>query len=223
MTQTARDKTPTPRPKSASSQKLTKPGQRQQERLERIARRRRRQRNILVVVALIFLITAAGVGAWQYQKYSADVQATNNKNSTATAVASITPTPSAGPATPPPVGGQIVAAGDGLEYLDVKVGKSTTTVANGDKVTLQYTLWLKKDGKKMDSSYDRSGEPLAFTIGEEGIIKGFSQGIIGMKEGGTRRIFVPASLGYKDQVVGDIPANSDLIFDVTLLTIEKAG
>ncbi|MBO0781991.1 MAG: FKBP-type peptidyl-prolyl cis-trans isomerase [Ktedonobacteraceae bacterium] len=218
MTQTARDQ-------KNSSQRVTRPGQRQQERLLRLARRRRRQRNVLAVIALLFLLTAAGVGFWQYQKYNADQQALKDKHSTATAVASITPTPSDGPATPPPVTGQPVSLADGLQYIDVKVGNGGTVQANST-VSVQYTGWLQKENKKFDSSYggQNAGKPVSFSLGQGQVIPGWDKGLVGMKEGGTRRLIIPPALAYgKNGNPPTIPANSTLIFDVTIVSIDSAS
>ena len=108
-----------------------------------------------------------------------------------------------------------------LEKKDVKVGTGTETAALGDRLTVHYTGTLK-DGTKFDSSVD-SGTPYTFTVGR-GVIDGWSQGVIGMKQGGKRQLVIPPSLGYGAQGSGKkIPPNSTLLFDIEVLKIEKAG
>ena len=106
-----------------------------------------------------------------------------------------------------------------LETKDVKVGTGTETAALGDKLTVHYTGTLK-DGTKFDSSVDK-GKPYELTLGVN-LIEGWNQGIVGMKEGGKRKLVVPPALGYGAQDKGKIPPNSTLYFDIELLKIEKA-
>jgi FKBP-type peptidyl-prolyl cis-trans isomerase len=81
---------------------------------------------------------------------------------------------------------------------------------------VHYTGALAKDGTIFQSSLD-TGQPISFSL--SGVIQGWQQGIPGMKEGGTRRLIIPASLAYGSQANGTIPANSDLVFDVQLIKI----
>lgn len=87
----------------------------------------------------------------------------------------------------------------------------------GDRVSVHYTGMLV-DGTVFDSSYG-SGVPIEFILGSGEIIKGFDQGVIGMKIGGKRNITIPPELGYGSNAVGPIPANSTLIFEVELVAI----
>jgi FKBP-type peptidyl-prolyl cis-trans isomerase len=80
-----------------------------------------------------------------------------------------------------------------------------------------YTGYLE-DGSKFDSSYDH-GRPFQFVIGSGRVIKGWDQGVMGMKEGGKRKLFVPAHLGYGERTKPKIPANSNLIFHIELLEV----
>ena len=105
----------------------------------------------------------------------------------------------------------------GLEIWDVKVGKGDA-VKPGDKVTVHYTGWLT-DAKatKFDSSLDR-GKPISFPLNR--VIKGWQEGIPGMKPGGVRRLKIPATLGYGEKGAGDdIPPNATLVFEVELISV----
>lgn len=127
-----------------------------------------------------------------------------------------------GPIPDLPAGAVIVTNPSGLRYADITVGTGATA-ANGDKVSVHYTGWLAATGKGFDTSVGLN--PFVLTIGSSGAITGFEEGVIGMKVGGKRRLFVPAALGYGNTNVYDengkliIPANSDLIFDVELVGV----
>jgi FKBP-type peptidyl-prolyl cis-trans isomerase len=111
----------------------------------------------------------------------------------------------------------LLGAADKVKIKDVTVGKGRSAVA-GDTVTVEYTGKLT-NGKQFDSSVGR--EPFKFTLGAGEVIKGWDQGIAGMKPGGKRILTIPPSLGYGAQGSGNvIPPNSTLIFEVTLLTID---
>jgi FKBP-type peptidyl-prolyl cis-trans isomerase FkpA len=215
--------------KNASMKRGGRPGQRQQERLMRQARRLKRQRIIISVIVVLLLIVVVSVGYWQYQQYN-DAQTTlqdkhatatavvQDKHATSTAVAMITPTPSAGPATPPVVNAQPTKLPGGLEYIDVKAGTGAVVNA-GSSINVQYTGWLQSSGKKFDSSYDHGGQPFNVTVGQGQVIKGWDEGLVGMKIGGTRRLIIPPALAYGVQgQPPTIPANSTLIFDVTAVS-----
>ncbi|KKQ34797.1 MAG: Peptidyl-prolyl cis-trans isomerase [Microgenomates group bacterium GW2011_GWA2_37_6] len=106
-----------------------------------------------------------------------------------------------------------------LKIQELKVGTGSAEVEAGDTITLNYAGFLT-DGRKFDSSYDRK-QPFTLEIGKGSVIKGFDQGVIKMKLGGKRRIFIPAELGYGPSGQGPIPPNADLIFEVELLDIKK--
>lgn len=135
------------------------------------------------------------------------------------------PTGPVDPGPPPalPTGAQIVTTGSGLQYADIEVG--TGTVAqNGNRVRVHYTGWLASNNQFFDTS--AGGAPLEFILGSQSLIDGFEQGIPGMRAGGKRRLFIPPALGYGSDPVTDprtgrviIPANSSLIFDITLVTV----
>ena len=105
----------------------------------------------------------------------------------------------------------------GLEYTDTVVGTGESP-QKGKRVSVHYTGRLA-DGKKFDSSVDR-GEPFQFVIGVGQVIKGWDEGVMGMKVGGKRTLTIPANLGYGERGAGGaIPPNSTLVFDVELLGV----
>ncbi|CAN1513846.1 FKBP-type peptidyl-prolyl cis-trans isomerase domain containing protein [Fimbriimonadaceae bacterium] len=101
---------------------------------------------------------------------------------------------------------------------DVKVGSGQAAQAL-DFVVVDYTGTLT-NGKKFDSSIGRA--PFRFRLGVGQVIEGWDKGVAGMKVGGKRSLRIPPEMGYRDQAQGDIPANSTLLFDVTLKAIERA-
>ena len=107
----------------------------------------------------------------------------------------------------------------GLKYTDVVVGTGASP-KSGQKVTVHYTGTLT-NGTKFDSSRDK-GQPFTFTIGVGQVIKGWDEGVLTMKVGGRRNLFIPAALAYGARSPGaGIPANADLLFDVELLSIQQ--
>jgi FKBP-type peptidyl-prolyl cis-trans isomerase len=119
---------------------------------------------------------------------------------------------------PTKVTGDGVKTASGLQYWDIKVG--TGQVAkDGDHVKVHYTGWLTS-GKKFDSSVD-AHQPFELTLGRGEVIKGWDEGIAGMKVGGKRQLRIPPDLAYGDKgYPGVIPPNATLIFDVQLLAIK---
>jgi FKBP-type peptidyl-prolyl cis-trans isomerase len=114
--------------------------------------------------------------------------------------------------------GKPVETKSGLKYFDLKPGTGAEAKA-GNKVKVHYTGWLT-DGKKFDSSVDR-GEPFEFKLGSGMVIKGWDEGVAGMKIGGKRQLQIPANLAYGARGAGGvIPPNANLIFDVELLGVE---
>mgnify|MGYP001560576928 CR=1 FL=1 len=107
---------------------------------------------------------------------------------------------------------------DELKIEDIVVGTGVEAVI-GKKVTVNYSGTLI-DGIKFDSSYDR-GVPFSFTLGMGEVIKGWDQGVNGMKVGGKRKLTIPSSLGYGEAGAGGvIPPNATLIFEIELLSVE---
>ena len=104
----------------------------------------------------------------------------------------------------------------GLQYQDLVVGTGADAVA-GKEVTVHYTGWLT-NGTKFDSSKD-ANDPFVFRLGAGMVIKGWDEGVAGMKVGGKRKLVIPAALGYGSRGVDVIPPNSVLVFDVELLGV----
>ncbi len=100
-----------------------------------------------------------------------------------------------------------------LKIIDTKLGTGAEVKA-GDTVSADYVGALMSDGTVFDASAKHGG-PQTFPL--SGVIAGWSQGIPGMKVGGTRRLLIPASLAYGSRAQPGIPANSDLVFDVTIM------
>ena len=122
--------------------------------------------------------------------------------------------------TPTKVTGDGVKTESGLQYWDITAG--TGKVAKeGDGVRVHYTGWLT-NGKKFDSSVD-AGRPFTFVLGNGEVIKGWDEGVAGMKVGGKRQLHIPADLAYGANGTpdGTIPPNSTLIFDVQLLGVQE--
>lgn len=131
--------------------------------------------------------------------------------------------PSAGPQTAPLLKGTATTLKDGLKYVDIKQGTGTA-LTDGKTITANYTGWLASTCQKFDSSYDaHSGSaaaPISIQLATGSLIAGWVEGLVGMKPGGIRRLYIPAKLGYGNQAAGSIPANSDLIFDVQLISFK---
>src|SRR6516164_3997143 len=114
---------------------------------------------------------------------------------------------------------KVIKTDSGLKYVDQKVGDGKEA-KKGDTVEVHYTGWLK-DGKKFDSSVDRK-EPFEFELGAGKVIKGWDEGVQGIKVGGKRKLIIPPALGYGKKGAGDvIPPDAELIFEVERLKIKK--
>ena len=112
---------------------------------------------------------------------------------------------------------QEVTTPSGLKYVDQMVGTGDVAVV-GKTTSVHYTGWLE-NGKKFDSSVDR-GQPFSFPLGAGRVIKGWDEGVQGMKVGGKRKLTIPSELGYGSRGAGGvIPPNATLIFDVELIGV----
>jgi len=132
------------------------------------------------------------------------------------------PTPAAAPATQPAPTSPVATrtTPDGLIIVTVQEGDPGAK--DGDIVWVHYTGKLA-DGTKFDSSLDRK-EPFRFTLGQGEVIKGWDQGILGMKIGEKRKLNIPPALGYGEKgSPPTIPANATLVFDVELIGIARPG
>ena len=148
-------------------------------------------------VAIVLVLTVVSVVA----------QSATRKSSTASTNA------------PTKVTGDGVKTPSGLIYWDIRVGNGDVA-KEGSHVRVHYTGWLT-NGKKFDSSVD-AGKPFDFTIGNGEVIKGWEEGVAGMKVGGKRQLRIPPALGYGAEGTpgGPIPPNATLIFDVQLLGVQ---
>ncbi|MDR4307848.1 FKBP-type peptidyl-prolyl cis-trans isomerase [Chelatococcus sambhunathii] len=125
-------------------------------------------------------------------------------------------------ATSPLTAAEVKTMSNGLKYVDVASGSGPEAKA-GQRVEVHYTGWLDQGGqkgKKFDSSVDRN-EPFSFSLGAGEVIRGWDEGVAGMKVGGKRTLIIPADLGYGARGAGGvIPPNATLIFDVELLGVK---
>ena len=128
------------------------------------------------------------------------------------------------PAKKPAAGGPTKVTGEptktasGLEYWDIKVGAGAVA-QTGQHVKVDYTGWLT-DGKKFDSSVG-TGHPFDFMLGAGQVIKGWDEGVVGMKVGGKRQLRIPPDLAYGAKgYPGAIPPSATLIFDVQLVDVK---
>lgn len=179
----------------------------------------RRSMLVGVALAVLFAVTACSGGTQQTPQSS---QSATQQEATEAAPTS----QSAGEASEPPKAQEPattdtfpkgVKASPKLVVKDVKVGTGPEATP-GKTVTVQYTGWLI-DGTKFDSSRDR-GQPFAFPLGQGQVIKGWDEGVAGMKVGGKRILVIPPDLGYGPQGTGPIPPNATLVFAVELLGVQ---
>lgn len=171
---------------------------------------RKRDRAFAMFGALLFLITSSALTIaviysmtqqHSQNQAAANQAATNNKAKlTGATMQGFTP---------------ITTPQTQLKVTDTKVGTGATVQA-GDTITADYVGALMSNGTIFDASADHGG-PQTFSLSQ--VIAGWSQGIPGMKVGGTRRLLIPAGLAYGSQSQPGIPANSDLVFDVTVTKI----
>lgn len=166
------------------------------------------QRAFALVLALVFLGTSIATGVavvWSIQQDKSDKTSKTEETTTmleGTALADYTPVDSV----------------DKLEKIDTVEGDGEEVKA-GAEVTVHYTGALAKTGLIFQSSKD-TGEPISFSL--DGVIKGWTEGVPGMKVGGTRRLMIPAAQAYGEAGSGEsIPPNSDLVFDIELISVKN--
>lgn len=170
---------------------------------------------IFVIGFLTVLVIAGGIAVFRIPapatgNATQDSSISANIDSSNTLGAEVSPTPEATSS------GATDMQNDKLVIQDEVVGTGAEAVA-GKSVTVNYVGTLT-DGTKFDSSYDRN-QPFTFTLGAGEVIKGWDQGVAGMKIGGKRKLTIPPSLGYGATGQGPIPPNSTLIFEVELLGV----
>ena len=143
-------------------------------------------------------------------------------DTTATAPTATKVSPSSGESdigTKPKIPKASGAAPTSLKVEDLIEGKGAAAKA-GDKLSVRYVGELYKNGKEFDSSWKRGKAPFQFTLGQQQVISGWDQGLLGMKVGGRRRLTIPPDLAYGAQgQPPTIPANAPLVFDVDLTKI----
>ena len=163
---------------------------------------------------LAFAVLVMAVGCQQNSTTTKGGSATGGE--TASMATSAAPAPAA--AAAPSSGGQEITMPNGLKYVDMVVG-SGAVAESGKRVTVHYTGWLT-DNTKFDSSVDR-GQPYTITLGAGEVIRGWDEGIKGMRVGGKRKLTIPPDLGYGANGTpgGPIPPNATLVFDVELLGV----
>jgi FKBP-type peptidyl-prolyl cis-trans isomerase FkpA len=126
------------------------------------------------------------------------------------------------PKTPPAPQAAADSSAISLQKIDTVPGTGKEAVA-GATVVVNYTGWLydpkapQQHGAQFDSSVGR--EPFSFRLGSGGVIKGWDDGVQGMKVGGKRTLVIPAAMGYGEDGAGPIPPNANLVFDVELLDV----
>lgn len=173
------------------------------------------QRVFALILAVLFLATsvAAGLGViWQIRKDNQQAKTANNDSGNTqtgqegtlegTKLANFTP----------------IEKVDALQITDTKVGDGEE-VKTGATVTAHYTGALAKDGTIFQSSHD-GGQPIEFSL--NGVIPGWTEGVPGMKVGGMRRLIIPADKAYgANSPSPNIPANSDLVFDIEITAVKN--
>jgi FKBP-type peptidyl-prolyl cis-trans isomerase FkpA len=174
--------------------------------------------------AALFVLFASGCNQTESSQTSSSSSGTMSTSAQVTPSATSAETPSSQPAPamasaqPPgePAGSaQPVEMPGGLRYVDLKVGDGDIAEA-GLTASVHYTGWLT-DGTKFDSSVDR-GQPFEFKIGGGGVIRGWEEGVKGMRIGGKRKLTIPPDMGYgANGYPPVIPANATLVFDIELL------
>jgi peptidylprolyl isomerase len=177
-------------------------------------RQRKRQLTMLAVVAVVLLALIAVTQLFGKDDDKKDVASGDTKKTTTTTAASSTPT-SAKPDAPAAGGATPVTK---LEVKDLKVGTGATVKA-GDTIVAHYLGATYKDGKVFQASWD-SGSTFETVIGEGKVIKGWDDGIPGMKVGGRRQLTIPAADAYGAEDTGDGRPHGDLVFIIDVYAVK---
>jgi FKBP-type peptidyl-prolyl cis-trans isomerase len=155
--------------------------------------------------------TGTSSGSTTSSSTTSGSSATSTESSTGMGAGATTTTPAA-------AAGKEVTMPNGLKIEDQVIGTGAEA-GDGMKVSVHYTGWLT-NGTKFDSSRDRN-EPFEFTLGKGQVIRGWDEGVKGMKVGGKRKLTIPSDLGYGAAGAGGvIPPNATLVFDVELLGVQ---
>lgn len=171
-------------------------------------------KKILLTLSLVFVCSAvvfAGDSTEVKQEADKTEQKMENKEDNKESKASESEAP------------EIITTKSGLQYFDTKIGDGAEA-KKGSQIEAHYTGWLyidgKKSGKHFDSSLDR-GTPIAFQLGAGRMIRGWDEGLVGVKVGGKRTLIIPPDLGYgKRGHPPVIPANSTLIFECEMVSVK---
>jgi len=191
------------------------------------------QRIIIWIITLLFVISSFGAVVYyifqnrQQEKWQADYQKAIKQTQTNQNPSNNLTNPQKAEVPASKLTGtkmlnfEPVASVSSLQKIDTEEGEGAE-VKIGQSVTVKYIGALARNGTIFDASSDHQGGTFTFKVGGGEVIKGWDQGVPGMKVGGKRRILIPASLGYGNQAVGtSIPANSDLVFDVEIVKINN--
>ena len=167
--------------------------------------------NMRLPVAVLAIALLAGCNQYEAQKAASSSTGTPSTSASTPS----TPAPAAAAA---PTGGKVHKLPSGLQYEDMVVG-SGTMAEPGMSVSVHYTGWLT-DGTKFDSSLDRN-QAFQFQLGAGQVIRGWDEGVKGMRIGGKRKLTIPPDMGYGAAGAGGvIPPNATLVFDVELLDVK---
>jgi FKBP-type peptidyl-prolyl cis-trans isomerase FkpA len=178
------------------------------------------------LIVLVVGGMAAGCGSPAKRSSPESGEVAQAKESTPTAQATDSSHQTVKPVTPPAketppiqqVSASAAPAKGGVKIEEIRVGTGLEA-KKGDVVIVNYTGWLAETHACFDSSINR--EPFKFVLGKGEVIKGWDEGVVGMKVGGKRQLTIPAKLAYGDKGQGMIPPNADLLFDVELINVLK--
>lgn len=173
------------------------------------------------VLVFTILIVFTAIAVWFVVQKTKEVrETTETPTLTVTPTLDLTPSTDSRQASSPqatPEAGQSIRYDNGLIVQDVVVGNGKTA-ANGDTLSAHY-LGTLKNGTVFDESYGR-GQPIQFVLGSGQLIKGWELGLVGMKEGGKRKLIIPPDLGYGAKGAGGlIPPNATLLFEIELVSV----
>jgi FKBP-type peptidyl-prolyl cis-trans isomerase len=170
-------------------------------------------KNKIVIIGVLALL----VGAIGFMKYSEAPSAPedHHEGETAEEHAKHSTPPAQRPDQKPSTPATSVSSG--LKKTDLKIGTGKAA-KTGDTVDVHYIGTLT-NGTKFDASRDHGNTPFTFTLGAGSVIKGWDEGVVGMKEGGKRKLVIPPDLGYGPNGQGPIPPNATLVFEVELMKV----